>query len=476
MFATGTMWAACGGHADAPVAPRPIALEPVIAAQAWFRAPAPCGQGPYELELPITDAAWGEEIELRLATPRRIALHAVVIADDVEVARTQGVYGSSGATSGRPDNARCVADARERLAATRVAPITATTPSRAQAPSSSVAAPVAETAPAAAAIALVPDDGLAPASQEVVRFAWDGHARHRVHIALWSIDPNDLADVRFGIARVEWHPNVPDAEYTAFLARAQAAAAKRAEVHVAVETDAQRTARIAAEAAAELVVIEEGRRHEIAEALEAQRVIARAAYCASHAEDRECWGAGGRRVHDDLERHDRERAQYCVATPEDARCWDDRTWRLRRDAWRARIHTALAPPQQPEGPPPAPLADDAPPKLSAHAEWRPGYWQWTGTTWTWLAGMWRVPESDILAELTTIAPSAPPPPQAETIGAAPMAALIGSPASGSGAAPRGYGSPGSWQRPEAGAIWQPAEWRARGAQHVLVPGRWVVRS
>ena len=502
MFA---MCAACGGTAAKPTAAvRPVALEPVVAAQGWYRSPTPCGQGPYEVDVPVADARWGQEVELRIATPRRIALYAVILADGIEVARGHGVYDRSGAVEGAADNARCVADVHERLAASRggggnggESPGGSPGPGGTQ-----LGAPVMP--PATAKIVLVSDPSVEPASQEVLRFAWPAqqpHAQH-VRIQLWSIDPNDLADVRFGVARVEWRPNVPEAAYEAYLAQVaardaeaqrQAELAERnreavelerarhdqveAHVTVVVETDGQRAERLRLERERlereRLRLVDEERRRAIAAALEAERVARHEAFCASHAEDRDCWGAGGRRVHDELARHDRERASYCDATPEDARCWSSEAWDKRRVAFQKRVEIALAPPREPDGPPPAPLAEDMPPKLSLHAEWRAGYWQWTGTDWTWLGGMWRVPDSDIVAELTTTAPSEPPPLRVETVPAAPMRVLFWVPGFWQWGGTTWVWVAGSWQRPEAGATWRPAAWRARGKVHVLIPGQWV---
>ncbi len=113
--------AACGrgGHPAHPRDDEPR-LEPVVAVQQWYRSPTSCGQGPYELELPVAGARWGEDFELRVRAPRAVELHAIVLADDDEVARASGVFGAGGAGGAAAggdrvaDNARC-ADARERL-------------------------------------------------------------------------------------------------------------------------------------------------------------------------------------------------------------------------------------------------------------------------------------------------------------------------------------------------------------------------
>jgi hypothetical protein len=350
-----------------------------------------------------------------------------------------------------------------------------------------------------------------PASIEIMRHGWHQPERGeprgrfgRITIRLWSIEPNDLEGVRFGVRRLVWRPNVTDAEYEAYLARIAAADADRRlrteealrrqmaedearrrrepppKPAVVVEPDgkAELERQRKEEAArrrrdARLATAAERRRAQAA--AEAERLRRRQAFCAAHPEDRGCWGAGGRKIHLALEERRREGQRYCAATPDDARCWTEQE-RLRREAaWRARVEVATAPPKQPDGPPPAPLAETKPPKLSANAAWRDGYWQWTGSTWAWLGGMWRVPEADIVAEKTTTAPEAPPPLQAEAPPPPPMPAMIWVAGFWQWNGSAWIWVPGSWQlRPEAGASWRPAEWQTRGRVHVLIPGGWIL--
>src|SRR4051794_40491077 len=108
--------AACGGSSKRPASPVDTEprLIPGVTAQ-WYRSSAPCAQGPFELELPVGDAKYGQELELQLKTPRKVTLHAVVLDADRELATDDATIDASGRATGRPDNARCVADARERL-------------------------------------------------------------------------------------------------------------------------------------------------------------------------------------------------------------------------------------------------------------------------------------------------------------------------------------------------------------------------
>lgn len=504
---------ACGGGARrGPAQPSAstspyvgVALEQTVAEELWYRATSICGQGPYEIEVPVGNARWGEEVELRLATPRRIALHAVLVADDAEVAKDESVYNETGRTGGKAENTRCVADLRERIAAGRITPGTPSGPP--VQPGVRVRPPGEPPPPREVTVAqLELEQGEPPPSFQLLHHGWRHPERGeprgrfgRIRIRLWSIEPNDLEGVRFGVRRIVWRPNVSDAEYEAYLAWIVAddeARRKRQEEEwtrkLAEEEErrrrqppprpakpAKRQVVVEIDAKAELERYrkeEEARRRRAAEiAAEAERRRKRQEFCAAHPEDRDCWGAGGRQMHERFAQLEQDRGRYCAANREDARCWsaDDR-WRRER-VWNKRVQIATAPPKQPDGPPPAPLADTQPPKLSENAEWRPGYWQWTGTTWVWLGGMWRVPESDIVAEKTTTAPEAPPPPKVEPPPPpAPMPTTIWVAGFWQWNGRAWVWVPGSWQvRPDAGAAWRPAEWQTRGKVHVLIPGGWI---
>ena len=469
---------ACSHGPKAPAGPPPIALEPNVDELRWYHAPQTCAQGPFEVAVPATGAKYGEDVELQLHTARKVAIDAVVLADGVEVDRVHGVYDGGGASGGKPDNARCIADAHERLALGRTG-----TGGGGGEPGTSAGGPP-PTDQTTHAVELQLETQTVTTATSVVHFHVPTASRARITIKFWSIEPNDLDGVRFGVAHVVWRPNVPDAQYAAHLAQLAADEDQRrrraedelrrrppprvVETHVVVvhvDPEVERRARE-----------DQERRRAIAAALEADRVRRRHAFCAAHHADRDCWGPGGYTMHAVLDEKRAERAAYCAAHAEDARCWSEDDRQRRITAARARIAAALEPPKQPDGPPPAPLDETPPPKLSLHADWRPGYWQWTESRWVWLAGMWRVPDADIAAETTTIAPAAPPPPRTEAPPSAPIATMIWLAGFWQWSGQTWVWVPGSWQlRPEPRLEWRAPEWRVRGAVHVLVPGGWVRR-
>lgn len=252
-------------------------------------------------------------------------------------------------------------------------------------------------------------------------------------IRLWSVEPNDFDGVTFVVDDYVLQPNCSDEEWIAHLQEEEAerAADQR-------EWDAELDAR---------------RREE----------AARDEYCQAHHDDEDCWGEGGydayvaRRLQEDeeLRRQAEEQARLAVAAP------------------------ALAPstpePGEPEGPPPAPQAEERPPSPSANADWVPGYWSWSGFEWFWIAGLWRVPQADVEAGLTTHAPGAPPPAVVEMPGTPPASGAVWVAGYWQWDSSSWVWVKSSWQLPpQPQAEWRPAEWSVEASGAVLLPGGWVL--
>ncbi len=485
-----TLVTACGG--TGPRQPQ-LALPRLVTSvvgQQWYRAKTTCAQGPYEIEVPAAEARWGQGVDLMLATPRKVALHAVLIVDDKEVTSTDAVFDASGRIQGKPDNARCIVDAKERLVLRTAGGNGSGPPGTPAQPGTLVVPPPDRPAPGAG---LDLETGGLTGTATLLSFELPelvpGARVPRIRIRFWSIEPNDLQDVHFGVIHVIKHPNVSEEQYVAHL-RWKVEEAERSRLRLIEEQriadeDWRRKHPPRANASAVVTVhvdVEAERAREIEreaarvrrEAAEAERALRRKEHCAAHPRDTGCWGAGGLEVHLDLERHRREREQYCATHREDARCWTSEDWSQRRAVWDARARSAVAPPPPPDGPPPAALVEVTPPRLSVHADWRPGYWEWTSGRWVWLAGMWRVPDEDIASEQTTTAPAAPPPVQAEVAPPSPAAAVVWIGGFWQWNSTSWVWIPGSYQlRPEPRVQWRAPEWRPRGRVHVLIPGGWV---
>ncbi len=127
---------------------------------------------------------------------------------------------------------------------------------------------------------------------------------------------------------------------------------------------------------------------------------------------------------------------------------------------------------QSEAPPP-PRGESPPPKPSTNAEWISGYWH-RDVGWAWIAGFWRVPEADIVADRTVHAPSAPPALRAEPTGQSPTAVAVWTPGFWSWDG-RGYvWVGGAWRIPPPSARWVAPSWRPHPAGVVFVPGGWLI--
>jgi hypothetical protein len=129
-------------------------------------------------------------------------------------------------------------------------------------------------------------------------------------------------------------------------------------------------------------------------------------------------------------------------------------------------------------PPPPARVETQPPKPSVHATWVPGYHHHDGAAWVWIAGFWRVPDEDVKQELTTVAPTAPPPVRDESAARVAVVAhdVVWTDGHWQWDGARWVWVDGAWRLPpDRGVAWQAPAWRPRGATFVFVPGGWARR-
>jgi hypothetical protein len=132
-------------------------------------------------------------------------------------------------------------------------------------------------------------------------------------------------------------------------------------------------------------------------------------------------------------------------------------------------------PHAPDVPPPAPVAEERPPRPSQNADWIPGYWHWDGFGYGWIGGFWRVPDSDVEAQLTQRAPSPPPAARPEAP-SAPIHGAVWIPGYWLWSGQQWVWVHGTFNLPPANSIeWQPPRWLVDGRGARFVPGRWRVR-
>src|SRR5205085_8364985 len=107
-------------------------------------------------------------------------------------------------TGGKPDNARCIADARERLALGRLESPPGRGTGTGTGTGSTPGTLVTDRPRVTPQLEL--DTSLVTASIEVLKVSLRdrpaGSSPPRIRVRFWSIDPNDLDGVLFGIAHI----------------------------------------------------------------------------------------------------------------------------------------------------------------------------------------------------------------------------------------------------------------------------------
>jgi len=455
LFCAPVLSAACGPYLSDEVRERHV-----------YAVDVRCTQGPLEFRVPAFGARWGEGLIVGACSPRNLqGRYLVRLAGEDEY---DGAYGSERrelgppppgssstsqtvnvATVEGPDNARCVASAEELAQAgtgtgvlvTPVAPDGSggTAEEGAGGTGDAGGGTVGSAAPVVV-LRELPD--WAPPDREAVyactydQGKWwfpivDPHWGNsdpgataltvgaEILVRLWSVEPNDLEDVVFVMDHFVVQPSGTDDEWIANL-----------------------------------------REQELEREEEQSEEELRVAYCQSHLDDEDCWGDGG---YDGYVA--RLNAPAFVPEPQP-----------QNQGQVVPPPPPPPPPREPDGPPPALLAEVQPPSPSVHAGWVPGYWRWTGFEWFWLVGWWRVPEADVEQGLTTRAPEAPPPLQAEVSGPSPMAGAIWTPGYWQWGETAFVWVKGSWQiPPQPEAQWRPADWRIEASGAVFLPGGWTFR-
>lgn len=320
-----------------------------------------CTQGPLVLDLPAAGARWGERIEVTAWSPRAVLGRAAIITSDeppqdvpfgqtrIQSVSVSGRSESIARADNHPENARCAVTAAE-LSTGPNPPGGGLTPGGTVPSGAGSAIPspggITVDAPAVRIVEPAPDEVAETIRRHASlwRIAITGWATEtsdpdrpptlqpgaRLRVRLWFPEPNDLEGVLFVVEHRVASPNVSDAEWVAHL---------RANIAERRQNDARAQA-------------EYHRRNE---------------RCAAHHEDEDCWGPGGYDAHVRRLREPRPQAVATVAPP------------------------SAPQPRDPDGPPPPPRVEARPPKPSVHADWVPGFWRWSGFSWSWISGRWRLP-------------------------------------------------------------------------------------
>ena len=475
-----------------------------------YKTPTRCAQGPFELRIPARGAPWGEQVELDIYSPRKLALRVDYRTDD-ETEFHKNYLGDENAM----ENKECLAQAG-----------TSTTPGAGpgEAPGKGPAgqpgtlppeAPGKTGTPTPELIWLNPEGGKwTPRSSSSTsttttsttttstaqRYTLNLFNVRRggpdeatpfpkgrfIILRIWSVLPNDYENVEILVHHSAYVPYPSEKEYVAKL-RKEERGRKR---------EAAKRQRAAERRAAkrqrewERRQIQLARERELAaknppkprptkpvpppRAAKPQKVKPQTFQaCVTGRHD-------GRRVQICRKFTDLNELWRCQKDPADLECWH----RPRKGRWHYNIAEAPKPtiednrpkPRPADGPPPAPQAETQPPRASENAVWVPGYWRWNGFRWLWLYGFWRVPQSDLEQEKTATAPAEPPPAQVETVVAAPFPDAVWTPGYWHWQAGAWVWVSGRWLVPPASDNqWRRPVWRRTPRGVILIPGHWIRR-
>jgi hypothetical protein len=417
----------------------------------YFVAPTACGQGPFELSVPNDVSGWQQFVSMYALSPRTLSGWY----DHGRIRRNRSEPLSR--SKEPPDNRRCVLTLSQEAAAKRAAvgaraapPMGA--PEQGPALEGTSAATVVRPA---IALREIPPPASLPHGKYYKFLSAGSSTRDpsgrpinvgdpETVIRVWFDTPNDLEGVVFVIEQATARLGVPEAEYRAL---AEARLAKRDQ-------------------------------YDRDEAAARQQGEARDEYCEAHHDDQSCWPRGYARVQAEAAQARRENEAYVRRAEAETKhreadaklhpppppaepdrppplpqpeappprpsanaawtagywSWVEGRWLWLAGRWSVpasdveRDLTVHAP-----TPPPAPRAEAAPPpvisptpsvqpapvrfSLPPAVVWTPGFWQWDGARWVWVAGAWQRP-------------------------------------------------------PTPSATWRPDRWQPRGAGAVFLPGGW----
>lgn len=471
-------------------------LNDVHRADYWYRSPVSCAQGPFEIRIPVRGDSWGEKLTLQVYAPRKVAFRV-----DFRTSTEEEFHKSFIGSEAQMDNQECLAPETDSRVSSPEAPsgkssTVAGVPEPA-APVDGGSAPLP--APAAPSVQLerinpndtsyqsrpsaknpLVDTNIAAGEMRMYTLSLFDAQRHEIEgpppfakgtefiIRIWSVLPNDLRNVSFLLEHRQYKPEPSEKKYVAKLKKEQR---EREKAMIERQRKAEKRAQ-------KRLREEERRRRKMAAAGTVHQPPRKASKPRKYSQLACVTGRyKGRRVQICRKFTSLDEYMHCIGQPRDIQCWHV----PRKGRWHYYIAEAPRPqpdagkpqPRPADGPPPSPRDEMIPPKPSLNATWVPGYWKWSGFSWVWLFGFWRVPESDLQEEKTVVAPADPPPPKEEEPSFRPIEGAVWS---------AGYWHwdghvwvwvPGRWMlAPQQGQTWVPASWRRTPRGIILVPGHW----
>jgi hypothetical protein len=440
------------------VAP-PFALANATAR--FYVAPVRCGQGPFEVRIASDETGWHEIVSLYVLSPR--VLRGWV--DDTRFPKNAAQPFNHDAEP--PDNQRCVLSASEEAAARQTATAAGGGSSLAPAaPGRGVPVPKIASAPPTALREIAQPTSLPRARLYQIEWRWTsirdplgGPSRQgpaELIFRVWFDAPNDLEGVVFVSEVATTKLVTPEAEYRALMRSVKQKDDQKWQEQRRYEAEMDARYAYCQTHHEDQTCWPRGYEQMTAEVAERQRK--------SEAETR----AAAQRRAEEAKLHpppppenpDRAppapRPETTPPRPSANATWVAGYWQWLEGDWlwlggrwhvpeadvqrELTVHAPTPPPApRAEPPPPAPVAPPAAPTVAATpvrpaaatpvrpaqvappaVVWTPGFWQWDGARWVWVAGVWQRP-------------------------------------------------------PQPGATWQPDRWQPRGGGAVFLPGGWQIR-
>lgn len=329
-----------------------------VRSETVYRSRTPCLQGPIEWPILAEGAKYGEKLEVYVIAKNTQAWDWQLRGKEIVDKGHEGY---------KPDNKRCVLTPEETATSGvapvpvgRIEPAPPGRPALEKPPTETPIPELEEMPEARVHVDLTPDPGV-QRMKITAHIGWEfDDPRHpflimkgsKLWFKLWADEPNDVRDALIVVRHLVRLPSVSEQEWALYHERRQAG-------------EKLREAREAEE--------------------RARKDRKRDQHCDAHHESVDCWGPGG---------------------------YEGAVRRMREPPPAPPPAVAFGPPPPPEypnSPPPPPLREYRPPPPVEGSEWIPGYFKFSKGAFAWIAGRWRLPA----ARSTQADPPAAPAPRPE---------------------------------------------------------------
>lgn len=447
-------------------------LRPVTLDTLHLATSRPCAQGPLRIETTALGSRWGEWYSLEIVTQRATKGSVRwVVGSEKEPPRgwvTHHEVPDRGSTTQVVDTIFHHEQCAERpaylveLPQQPIAPPVVVTAQPSPTVVVTEPAPSPLPVPDVSQVQLVETGSSVSGSNKANIFHWTSRNESKdappplasgapVVIEIWSETPNDYRGATFVFTRGPMEPNVSEQEWLAELDKREIDKKKAFDEESARDAERRRLAEIEARRVAAIHTAEARKEQDLrkrhAEELARRPVPVKTDEQRRYEESRRATYANGLTApssadpaYVDERRREFERRQArAAAEAEELRRF--REERQRR--WEEYEANRPRPRPSPTTPPPPPPPQNVGNPPAPYVVWIDGYYEWTGTTWAWLEGWWKVIESE-RARFEAMAMTPPPPPRVEQRPTCPV--------------PAGEWRTGGWVWNLEAWIWLPGVW------------------